>query len=360
MAIADKLPLCIQFPLTDFCNLHCIGCPKQNEDLDLDSGFISMDLVKKIISDSVKLERDFHFLPIWLGEPFLHPQITQIIDFISMALKDNKRFKGIIFHTNTVLLEKKTIQSLIDSITSSSIPLDIIFSIDAFKRETYRSIKGIDALEKVTENIKLFLKYLSTNESHNIRTAVQFLVFKNNFRQVKPFIDFWKKNYNSFGFKTNVIYDPYSEINNTSSHRIIIRRVESGINSQETYEKLHKKALFEAGIIESIPEQRIINIDSQINCKHEKMICPAPFKFLVIDLKGDITFCWKDKHNELSLGNIYDKDLSEILSSPEYLDFAKSHLLKDLERFPACQKCNNFDAPAITPDEEEIIQSSLE
>ncbi|MCK5687021.1 SPASM domain-containing protein [bacterium] len=318
-----------------------------------------MTLVEKIVSDSLKLKRDFHFLPIWIGEPFLHPQISQIINYITTTLEGIENFKGTIFHTNAVFLNEKLIREIATSIRSATIPFDIVFSIDAFKRDTYKSIKGIDALEKVIENIKMFFQYLNDGNTPHIRTAVQFLVFKNNLNQVKPFIDFWKKIYKSYGLDAKVIYDPYSISNDTSSHRIIIRRVEAGIELQETYETLHKKALHNAGIIEIMPERRIISIDSQINRDHEKMICPAPFKFLVIDMKGNITFCWKDKNSELSLGKIHDKSLFEILSSSEYIEFAKSHLSRDLSGFPICQKCNNFDAPAITPDEEKIITSSL-
>lgn len=356
MIPGNPLPVCIQFTLTDFCNLKCIGCPKQNETLKLNTGFLPENILQRIVSESLRLERDFSYLPVWLGEPLMHPQFSDFFDFICDSLKGFSRFKGIILHTNAVCLSKTLSERLIDGVSRTGIRLDLVFSVDAADPPTYLAIKGADHFDRVCSNIDYFLNYLSQSAPCKLRTSVQFLVFKRNSHQLDEFINHWRNIYSRYGFHCMTVYDPYDCDPSPGMHRMILRRVDSDISIQAFYEELHKKALFDSGLIEQLTEKRILSIDSQEFPGSTKTVCPAPFKFMVIDLKGNVTFCWKDKKCSLSFGNITELGLPEILSSDHYLAFAKAHLDLALDKYPVCRNCSHFDSPGLSGDEKRQIR----
>jgi radical SAM protein with 4Fe4S-binding SPASM domain len=157
------------------------------------------------------------------------------------------------------------------------------------------------------------------------------------------------------------------EKENKYQHKLLLRRVDSDLHSQKNYELLHQKALESAGLIiknelsEIEEKTRIIEVAS--SCENtileSKIICPAPFKFLVIDMEGDVFFCWKDKKKELKLGNLHTETLKKLFSSKKYYDFINSHYRKSLQNYSLCEKCNGFDIAPLTEWELKEIGKNL-
>lgn len=81
------------------CNLKCASCPHSIEDHDTPKGFMSLENFKKVL-DKVVLENPeiAHISLYSWGEPLLHPQIDEVIDYahlknVAVAVSSNLSIK---------------------------------------------------------------------------------------------------------------------------------------------------------------------------------------------------------------------------------------------------------------------------
>lgn len=95
----------VTLELSTYCNLRCTICPV-NHDMKRKKGFMSFDLVKKVISENPGLA--FVLLYHW-GEPLMHPDIIPIIQYVK-----NHRINAFLT-TNGTLLNNKNTRALLDS-----------------------------------------------------------------------------------------------------------------------------------------------------------------------------------------------------------------------------------------------------
>ena len=72
-------PVQIHLEVNDFCNLECPMCPREVEDAVINTGNISMDVVKAL---GPLMEHASHVGLVGNGEPFIHPKLFDIIDFV--------------------------------------------------------------------------------------------------------------------------------------------------------------------------------------------------------------------------------------------------------------------------------------
>ena len=135
-------PLFIDIEVTSICNLRCPFCATTYRDRLIKKGYISFDMVKKIIDEgSENGLRGVKFN--YRGEPLLHKEIC---DFVKYA-KD-KGLMDVYFNTNAMLLDKEMAKRLIES------GLDrISVSAEGFTKEAYESYRVGGNFEKVLSNI---------------------------------------------------------------------------------------------------------------------------------------------------------------------------------------------------------------
>lgn len=130
----------VHLELTNLCNLTCIMCPV-NREMKREKCTLDFNLIKKIVEENPKVKS--YGLNNW-GEPLLHPQFLEIIDYLTSK---NKTFY---FATNATLFNEEMIRKLIGSSLSA-----IFFSIDAIG-DTYEEIRGYP-YQKIKEKILAFL-----------------------------------------------------------------------------------------------------------------------------------------------------------------------------------------------------------
>ncbi len=154
--------------VTGNCNSRCIHCSywKNNENINLDKFIIFKTIL------SLK-RRGLKSVMISGGEPFLHPNIKEIIKFIH-----NKKLK-IKFATNGIILDKMELEllKLID---------DFSISLDSANKETYLKIRGVDKFNDVLRNIELLKKIKK-------RIKLSFLIQKKNYNEMPSFLDLCQK-----------------------------------------------------------------------------------------------------------------------------------------------------------------------
>lgn len=137
-------PLILMVEPTSFCNLKCMMCP--NADLEKNTlRHMEWDTFTKIVDEA----KDFVYSIglVFRGEPFLHPQLFDMVDYIAQY--------GIItqVHTNGTLFTPKTIDRLLHS------KLDYLsISFDGHNKKSYEKFRKNANFQETVDGINLFLK----------------------------------------------------------------------------------------------------------------------------------------------------------------------------------------------------------
>lgn len=153
------------------CNLKCTYCSEEY----FGGKKVQYDLSLLLKSWTENLVLDGCDSVVWGGgEPTLDPNFKEILDIVLEKIKP----KYLRFFTNSVKYSNE-IQKLLDTKK-----IYITTSIDAGTRETYDLIRGFDRLERVFDNLNLYvktsanhvtIKYIFTNKNYFKDELQQFL-----------------------------------------------------------------------------------------------------------------------------------------------------------------------------------------
>jgi len=134
--VMHDFPIHMQLESTDACNLNCTTCSR---DIIVDKASILPEEHWKTVIDEMK---PTNLNVSGIGEPFLHPEIFQIIRFAK------SRGAAVNCATNFTRItgrHREVVESGIDQLK---------VSIDATDAETYRLIRGEHLWDHIIENIK--------------------------------------------------------------------------------------------------------------------------------------------------------------------------------------------------------------
>ncbi len=147
-------PSQIHLELTNKCNLFCQKCPV-NHGMKRIKVNMSFDLIKKIVSENPHVS--VFGLNNW-GEPLLHPQFTEIVDYLT------NKGKFFFFATNATLLTKELSRHLLSGNLSA-----IYFSMDGVDGD-YERLHG-STYSLIANNIKTFIR-LKDEMGKTVKTRI--------------------------------------------------------------------------------------------------------------------------------------------------------------------------------------------
>jgi sulfatase maturation enzyme AslB (radical SAM superfamily) len=127
-----QIPRVVMIEVTNACNLNCVMCPTQRRDIKRHNPdvFISLTLFKRLVDEIACLAPD---TDVWLhkdGEPLLHPQILEMIEYSSSKLTNVR------LSTNGTLLTDRISRRLLTSGLKS-----VRVSLDGISKETYERVR---------------------------------------------------------------------------------------------------------------------------------------------------------------------------------------------------------------------------
>jgi len=157
--------------LNSKCNLRCEMCG------------ICMDkysLSDRQFRDLIWLMPYLQLLIIQGGEVFLDDRINEILKH---AVKNRVKIDLL---TNGLLLNKKISKNLVKT------GVNLVFSIDSPYKETYESIRCGAKFKKLINNI-ISLNKIRKFKKNNMKTAINMLVMKKNYKHIKAMIEFAKQ-----------------------------------------------------------------------------------------------------------------------------------------------------------------------
>ncbi len=171
---------------SSFCNFNCIMCQrnvkvKKREKTKLGNGYMSVQLIKKIV-DECKNIKDFLGLQFALyGEPLLNPDIVKIIEVIK---KGGVKVQIV---TNGSMLEEEMIRKLINA------GLDKIkISFQGASPEKYKLWRDKDYYSKLVSIVHNVVRIRDKMKS-DLFVQVGTSSADDTIEELKDFISYWKK-----------------------------------------------------------------------------------------------------------------------------------------------------------------------
>ena len=277
-----KTPWSLQLEPTNLCNLSCISCPSGRSKRK--KGMMDFELFRKIADDAGKagVKRIHLYLH---GEPFLHPEIMEMIKYLVV--------KKLPVHvtTNGMFLTEEKSRELLDTGVT---PADhILFSVLGYSKEIHELVmKGVKN-EVVVANILKLVELRSEMNANGPIVETIFYTMPENRSDKKKYLDFWD------GKVDHVrIFDQIS-------------------NSFAAY-----KSGDEAGAA-------------------RKRICLNIWERMTICWNGDVTLCSCDLDGDYVVGNLRESTLEQVWNSPRLVTYRSLHKNKRYGEIPLCACCDS-------------------
>lgn len=278
-------------PITT-CNLYCEECPTGKKTLTRSSGKIELELFKKLID---QVSKKTFYLNLYLqGEPFLHPEITEMIKYAI----NKKMF--VCVSTNGHFLDTDNCLKVVKSDLQK-----IIISLDGATEETYLKYRTGGNFNKVINGIKNMSDIKKNLKLNSPEIVLQMLVNKYNEHEI-PLVKQLtiKLGANKLLLKSMQIYNNFDFLPNSKNFKRYIKNN---------------------------------NGDFEIN-KKLKNSCYRLWSNAVFTFDGNIISCCYDKNAEYNFGNIIKNDFKELWKNTEFNLFRLS-VLKNRKKHQICQNC---------------------
>lgn len=161
----------LYFYLTEGCNLACRHCwlnPK-HQTADKSYGSLDLELLKTIVQEGVQI--DLKGVKLTGGEPLMHPQIHDILDFLATTEL------SVDIETNGILVTPEIAKKFADFKRKF-----VAISLDGATADTHQHIRGVDGcFDDTIQGIKHFV-------DAGIRPQVIMSVMQSNKHQIEDLV----------------------------------------------------------------------------------------------------------------------------------------------------------------------------
>jgi len=294
--LKNFLPLSsLNIEVTSYCNLGCKGCYRTLYEYDSKNKNMPLQKFKGYVDKSPNF---FSLYLHGLGEPTLHPNIQEIVEY---SRKSNK-FRNIGFTTNALAKNPQIYEKLFSKGLTN-----LTISVDSLDQKEVNKIRPFTDVQKLMDNIGLLFKKFPKN--------IKIDMVINNIN-INTFEKTLKKLYD-LGLR-EVSFHPYDDLGYSELKL-----------SSEQYtlflEKLKKvqlpKMKFHSGGFIPI-----------------KTYCKFPSIYPSINAAGYLTPCCRIFNEKIfNAGNLNDKTFNEIFFSKKYRDIQKNIKKKNYPFF--CKGC---------------------
>ncbi len=348
----------LQLEPTDLCDLRCQMCqPHHRPHLPgsgvhgVPSGFMEMSLFRKILRELLSGDSSLdHLILQWMGEPFLHPAMEEMIGLACAALGGKADYVRV--DTNGINLTPPRIDSLLRHwLPQAATPLLLVFSLDAVDEGTYLRVKGRSELDTVHRNIRYLLARrasLSTGGASHapLNLQFQFVVQPGNHGEASRFVEYWLALLACQG-------------KNAGHDEILLKRlsVGSGGSAQEQADALYDDVLAKHGLgARPGPPAAIVTWERRPwrgeppeGHSAPRPPCSAMWTTPVVRHDGDLTMCCADLGARLSLGSLARHSFRELWEGPEATRRRLAHVKGAFHQLEPCANCAGFDWYRLEP-----------
>lgn len=304
-------PLHLVVASTNICNLKCAMCPRQDPSFknELNKSF-SLENYKMLIDALPGL---ISVIPEGLGEPFLHKEIFEMIEYA----KDKNAF--VMVHSNGTTLNKEMRENIFNSGLD-----ELSISMDSFNKETYESIRVGANYDDVVRNIDELVKERNERK-HPLKISLRpvFMV-----KTYKEMIDYVKK---AIELKVDLVeFGDISILWDTD-----LTEKKNCLRFSDQKEEIHK-------IIKEV--RRIAKENNfrislpRLEQSNKLSRCMYPWTTVSVNIDGEVRPCCGI--HKLSFGNVLKEDVNKIWNSKNFVRWRK--LMRSKNPPKDCLVCSEF------------------
>ncbi len=298
IGVDPMYPLKLQMLLTYKCDSRCYFCERWKEKTTLPLKYV-LEAIKDF-SDLGGLAVNFSG-----GEPLLYQNLSEVLKYS----KENVALNKVSLSTNGVrlhpILKRSHISDYLDK---------IYVSLDTLNSEKYKTIRGIDALDRV-------LKGIRSAKEDNIDVQINITITADNLDELEDLLEYARKEELKVGL---VPVHTLEEGAFVSPSQISIEDLRSAM----------KKILYYKNIIDD-PELYLKMMPSYLedpegHFKKYNIHCFAGSLYVTIDPSGDVYPC---PAMFIKMGNIMESSLKSIWKSNQ-----RHHIVKQIKNgnHPKC------------------------
>jgi MoaA/NifB/PqqE/SkfB family radical SAM enzyme len=252
-----------------------------------------------------------------LGEPLLNKDLPRMISYLK------ERGTYVLFNSNGILINAKRGQALIDAGLD-----EYRLSMDGASRETYATVRGVDAFDKVWRNIKAFLALQQEQRASKPAVSLWFTAMRENLHELPGLIDLASEHGVREIYLQRLVY---FEEGMAQSQQALFRRA--------TREEL---ALVRR--CEQICQERGITFRAAGSATPSESIvrdfgerpwsgCQRPYTLTYITSSGNVLSCCfapfghksaREYREERVLGNVFQESLAQIWQGERYEAFRRA------------------------------------
>jgi radical SAM protein with 4Fe4S-binding SPASM domain len=308
----------LTFEIIQRCINNCIYCSSNSNNKS--QYIVDLDTFKNVIDDALAL--GLKRLCISGGEPFLHPDIINIVQYAKLKNIEVFIYSCGIIENNGIIssIQDETLEFL------ANINLDkIIFNLQASNEELYDRITGTqNRFDLVKDSICKASKY-------GIYTEIHFVPMKINYKEIEPTINLARKlNVQQISFLRLVVQE-----------RAFKNRKLLMLSEQE-----EDKIKDDLRLIKNKYNDIKIRIGIPLTKKFEGKKCGAGWEKLIIRYDGAVLPCEAYKYiksvnkgQEIRPDNINSARLKEIYFKSEFLNLFRHEIKKYHDENNSCEVC---------------------
>tara|TARA_Y100001970_G_C14182543_1_gene830650 strand:+ start:73 stop:1230 length:1158 start_codon:yes stop_codon:yes gene_type:complete len=276
--IYDDYPPYLQIEPTSICNYRCVFCYQTDNTFNKRSfGHMGHMTLDTFKKIVDQAEGNIEFISLASrGEPLLCP------DFIKMLDYTRDKFFNLKINTNASLLDDNMSHAILKSGVKT-----LVFSADAADSTLYSKLRVNGKLERIVKNIK-------------------------NFREIK------RKNY--------------------PNSKIITRVAGVKVNNQQNLrdmEAFWSDMVDQIAFVDYMPWENVYDSKlSEINTP-----CSDLWRRMFIWWDGKVNPCDVDYKSKLSVGNIMEKNISNLWKSENYKKLRTEHGSNKRKNYSPCNRC---------------------
>ena len=323
--LSEALPLGTPFSVlvdpSNACNFKCTFCPTGDPDL-LKSvgrplGLMSLGLFKKIVDDmkgfNQKLKKLFLYKD---GEPFLNKELARMIAYAKRAGIS----ESIDVTTNGALLLSQKIREILDAGLDS-----IRISVEHVHDEGYRSVTQTQtAYETVRGNVER-LHREREKCGHPLFLEAKIIDVGLSEAEKKKFMD---------------DFTPITDF--------------AHIDNLMGWSDCEKKD-FTLGRGDEIQT----GMDGHSPLKHDRKVCPNPFKTMAVNFNGQVSVCSVDWSLGTVVGDVTRENLVEIWNGERMRQFRLTHLVGDRSKIRPCANCHYVLGTNPMNDLDDVVEKLI-
>jgi len=318
-----ELPRQVYIEVTNRCNSRCETCVRTFKPREPERD-LSLDEFRLILGQFPRLERAVLH---GLGEPLLNPQLPEMIAHVK-ALQPQCR---VLFNSNAVLLDEGWRQALIGAGLD-----EYRISLDAATAGMYARIRGVDAFDRVTENVRRFAQAIG--EGNRPRLSLWFTAIKENLGELPAVVDLAAAIGVREVYVQRLVWTGRGLAQAEQALFDKLQAEEHAALAEAAARAAAHGLLFSASGLSS-PED---SLRRQANLDRPWSACQRPWMSTYITVNGNVLRCCISpfsarSYEELILGNVFETPFEGIWNGPLYARLREA--LPTAEPWHPCEGC---------------------